>query len=42
MLPCARTGFTALTDWVEKGIARPAEGDVARPASGDLVNMWTL
>lgn len=42
MLPCARTGFTALTERVEKGIAPPAEGDVAPPASGDLVNMCTL
>jgi hypothetical protein len=42
MLPCARTGFTALTAWVVKGIAPPAEGDVARSASGDLVNMCTL
>lgn len=26
MLPCARTGFTALTDRVEKGIALPGRG----------------
>jgi hypothetical protein len=42
MPPCARRGSTALTDWMEKGIAPLAEGDVARPASGELVNMCTL
>lgn len=36
MLPCARTGFSALTQWVESGVAPPAEGEVTRPASGDL------
>ena len=42
MLAVCAHGIHRADDWVEKGIAPPAEGDVARPASGDLVNMFTL
>ena len=42
MLPCARTGFSALTAWVESGVTPPAEGDVARPTSGDVLTTCPL
>jgi len=42
LLPCARSAFDALTAWVERGKAPPADGFVARPTSGDIVNTCTL
>ena len=42
LLPCARSAFDALTAWVERGAAPPADGFVARPTSGDIVNTCTL
>lgn len=41
-LPCYRAAFTALTAWVERGVAPPPSGTVPRPASGDLVNTCSL
>ncbi|RYU09474.1 tannase/feruloyl esterase family alpha/beta hydrolase [Nocardioides iriomotensis] len=42
LLPCARTAFTALTRWVERGTRPPADGYYARPESGDLLNTCDL
>ncbi|CAN7371843.1 3-hydroxybutyrate oligomer hydrolase family protein [Knoellia sp. LjRoot47] len=42
LLPCARSGFDALTAWVQDGTAPPADATVPRPASGDLLNTCTL
>ncbi len=42
LLPCARTGFDALTAWVEDGTAPPADATVPRPTSGDLLHTCTL
>jgi hypothetical protein len=42
ILPCYRSAFGALTDWVEHRTAPPASGLVPRPASGDLVNSCGL
>ncbi len=42
LLPCARSAFDALTAWVERGTAPPAQGFVARPSGGDLVNTCAL
>ncbi|MGP3927405.1 alpha/beta hydrolase family protein [Streptomyces sp. 8N616] len=42
ILPCYRTAFGALTDWVERHAAPPAGGTVAKPASGDVVNSCSL
>lgn len=42
LLPCARSAFDALTAWVERGTAPPAQGFVARPDGGDLVNTCAL
>ena len=42
LLPCARSAFDALTAWVDRGTAPPADGFVARPASGDIVNTCAL
>ena len=42
ILPCYRSAFRALTDWVEYRAAPPASGTVPRPASGDLVNSCAL
>ncbi len=42
LLPCARSAFGLLTDWVENGQAPPADGFYARPESGDLVNTCEL
>jgi hypothetical protein len=42
LLPCARTAFDDLTEWVERGVQPPADGVRARPASGDLVNTCHL
>lgn len=38
LLPCARSGFTTLTAWVERGVRPPADRTYPRPGSGDLVN----
>jgi hypothetical protein len=42
LLPCARSAFDALTAWVERGTAPPADGFVPRPTSGDIVNTCAL
>ncbi|MFE2596487.1 tannase/feruloyl esterase family alpha/beta hydrolase [Streptomyces sp. NPDC059396] len=42
ILPCYRSAFTALTQWVERGAAPPASRSVPRPASGDVVNSCVL
>ncbi|MFE7124310.1 tannase/feruloyl esterase family alpha/beta hydrolase [Streptomyces sp. NPDC057617] len=42
ILPCYRSAFTALTQWVERGAAPPASRTVPRPASGDVVNSCVL
>ncbi len=42
LLPCARTAFTALEAWVEKGTMPPASATLARPGSGDVVNECAL
>ncbi len=42
LLPCARAGFTLMTQWVEKRTAPPADHTYPRPTSGDLVNTCTL
>jgi hypothetical protein len=42
LLPCARTAFTALTRWVERGQQPPADGFYARPETGDLLGTCDL
>jgi Tannase and feruloyl esterase len=42
LLPCARTAFTRLTGWVERGVTPPRDGYYRRPSSGDLVNSCRL
>jgi hypothetical protein len=42
LLPCARTAFTALTRWVERGQRPPADGFYARPVTGDLLGTCDL
>jgi hypothetical protein len=42
ILPCYRTAFDALTAWVERREAPPANGTIRRPASGDVVNTCAL
>ncbi|WP_431968255.1 tannase/feruloyl esterase family alpha/beta hydrolase [Actinacidiphila sp. bgisy160] len=42
ILPCYRSAFEALTDWVEHRAAPPASGTVPKPASGDLINSCAL
>jgi len=42
LLPCARTAFTDLTAWVERGVRPPKDATYPRPASGDLVNTCHL
>ncbi|MFJ9800232.1 tannase/feruloyl esterase family alpha/beta hydrolase [Streptomyces wuyuanensis] len=42
ILPCYRSAFAALTDWVEKGAAPPADRRIPRPAGGDVVNSCAL
>ena len=42
LLPCARSAFTALTEWVEQGEQPPRSGLRARPESGDLLNSCRL
>jgi hypothetical protein len=42
LLPCARTGFSDLTRWVERGVKPPRDGYYHRPASGDLRNTCRL
>ncbi|MFE7661759.1 tannase/feruloyl esterase family alpha/beta hydrolase [Streptomyces celluloflavus] len=38
ILPCYRSAFTALTDWVERGVLPPADHTIRRPVVGDVVN----
>ena len=42
LLPCARSGFDALTAWVDRGVQPPADRTYPRPASGDVVNTCPL
>lgn len=42
LLPCARSGFEALTAWVEEGERPPRDATLARPSTGDLVNTCEL
>ena len=42
LLPCARTAFTDLTRWVERGVRPPRDGSYARPRTGDLLNTCRL
>lgn len=42
ILPCYRTAFTALENWVERGAAPPASGTVAKPTSGDPINSCSI
>ena len=42
LLPCARTAFTDLTRWVERGSKPPRDAFYRRPASGDLLNTCRL
>jgi hypothetical protein len=42
ILPCYRSAFTAMTDWVEKGSAPPPDQFVPDPHTGDVVNGCTL
>ena len=42
LLPCARTAFTDLTRWVERGSKPPRDGFYRRPTSGDLLNTCRL
>ncbi|MFG2115722.1 tannase/feruloyl esterase family alpha/beta hydrolase [Streptomyces sp. NPDC048718] len=42
ILPCYRSAFTALRQWVEADVAPPADRVIERPASGDVVNSCAL
>jgi hypothetical protein len=42
LLPCARSAFTALEEWVDEHVRPPADGFHPRPAEGDLVNTCKL
>jgi tannase/feruloyl esterase len=42
LLPCARTAFTDLTRWVERGSKPPRDRFYRRPTSGDLLNTCRL
>jgi hypothetical protein len=42
ILPCYRTAFTALEDWVQRGTTPPASATVPRPDGTDLVNTCSL
>ncbi|MEU9860698.1 tannase/feruloyl esterase family alpha/beta hydrolase [Streptomyces sp. NPDC047971] len=42
ILPCYRSAFAALREWVEEGTAPPADRTIARPAGGDVVNSCAL
>ncbi|MGZ4494440.1 MAG: tannase/feruloyl esterase family alpha/beta hydrolase [Nocardioides sp.] len=42
LLPCARTAFTDLTAWVERGVKPPKDATYPRPTSGDLLNTCRL
>ncbi len=41
LLPCARSAFGVLTDWVEQGVEPPADSTYPRP-TGDLLNTCAL
>ncbi len=42
LLPCHRTAFEALEQWVDGHAKPPTSGFVAKPASGDIVNTCSL
>jgi hypothetical protein len=42
ILPCHRSAFEALEDWVEHGHRPPPSGTVPRPSGGDVVNTCAL
>lgn len=42
VLPCYRSAFEALTQWVEGDATPPASRTVPKPASGDVVNSCAL
>jgi hypothetical protein len=42
LLPCARTAFDVLTEWVEGASAPPADRFYPKPTSGDPVNTCEL
>jgi len=42
ILPCYRTAFIALEDWVERWTAPPTSSTVSKPDSGDVVNTCSL
>jgi hypothetical protein len=42
LLPCFRTGFSALESWTTGGRTPPPSTTLARPASGDLANTCSL
>ncbi|KAF4409883.1 tannase/feruloyl esterase family alpha/beta hydrolase [Streptomyces lycii] len=42
ILPCYRAALSALTAWVERGAAPPADRTLRRPGGGDLVNSCSL
>lgn len=42
ILPCYRSAFDVLVDWVERGTRPPADRTVGRPADGDVVDSCAL
>ncbi|CAM5465012.1 Tannase/feruloyl esterase family alpha/beta hydrolase OS=Streptomyces fumanus OX=67302 GN=GCM10018772_67580 PE=3 SV=1 [Streptomyces fumanus] len=42
ILPCYRSAFDALTAWVERHTAPPADRVIGRPANGDVVGSCAL
>jgi fermentation-respiration switch protein FrsA (DUF1100 family) len=42
ILPCYRTAFVAMTQWVERGTAPPPSQLVPDPHAGDVVNQCAL
>ncbi|MFI8949421.1 tannase/feruloyl esterase family alpha/beta hydrolase [Streptomyces sp. NPDC053750] len=42
ILPCFRSAFDALAEWVARGTPPPADHTVDRPANGDVVNSCAL
>lgn len=42
ILPCYRSAFDALVDWVERGVTPPADRTIERPADGDVVDFCAL